>query len=151
MKFVGTVIAAAILIVLVYLFVAFLVDGYFGGNIFPNDWERDTWAAPDSWSEWRDITVVFLGALFVLGAILWLAVAIAVLFLVIAIRRVVRNNAAPAIDSLKVTLDNVKGTTEFVSETTVAPIVRMYSVMRGVRSGVGAVSGIGGRIRKRKK
>jgi hypothetical protein len=151
MKFIGTIVAAAILIVLVYLFVAFLVDGYFGGNIYPDDWARDTWAAPDSWSEWRDITLVALGAAFLLTAIVWLAVAVATLVLVITLRRVIRNNAAPALDSLKETLDNVKGTAEFVGETTVAPIVRVYSIFRGVRSGIGAVSGIGGRVRRRRK
>jgi hypothetical protein len=151
MKFIGTVISAAILIVLIYLLVAFLVDGYFGGNIYPDDWTRDTWAAPDSWSEWRDIMLVFLGALFVLGAIVWLAVAVAVLFLVFAIRGVIRNNAAPALDSLKETLDNVKGTAEFVGETTVAPIVRVYSIVRGVRNAMGAVTGIGNRVRRRRK
>ena len=151
MKFIGTVVAAAILIVLVYLFVAFLVDGYFGGNIWPDDWTKDTWAAPDSWSEWRDITVIFLGAFFVLAAIVWLAVAIAVLIVVLTVRGVIKNNAAPALDSLKETLDNVKGTTEFVGETAVAPIVRVYSIVRGVRSGLGAVTGIGSRVRRRRK
>ncbi|MDZ7727683.1 MAG: hypothetical protein U5Q44_05490 [Dehalococcoidia bacterium] len=48
-------------------------------------------------------------------------------------------------------MDNVKGTGEFVSETAVAPIVRVYSVVRGVRSGVSTVTNLPNRIRNRKK
>ena len=59
MRFIGTVLAAAILIVLTYLFVGWMVDGYFGGNIVPDRLVPDQWAAPNSWSEWRDILIVF--------------------------------------------------------------------------------------------
>jgi hypothetical protein len=66
------------------------------------------------------------------------------------LRRLLRENVAPAVDSLKGTLDNVKGTSEFVGETAVAPIVRVYSIFRGVRTGLGAVGGIGDKIRRKK-
>ena len=58
MRFLGTVISAAILLFLLYLFVGWMVDGYFGGNMVPNDAVPGSWAAPDSWSEWRDIVIV---------------------------------------------------------------------------------------------
>jgi hypothetical protein len=63
----------------------------------------------------------------------------------------VPNHAAPALDSLKESLDNVKGTAEFAGETVVSPIIRVYSVVRGVRSGIGAVGGLPDRIRRRAK
>lgn len=142
---------AAFLLLLLYLFIAFLTDGYFDLNIFPNDLEPDAWAAPDSWAEWRDITIVGIGAVFLLAGLIFCALLVAILVLVVTIRRVVRDNLAPALDSLKGTLDNVRGTTEFVGETAVTPIVRVYSIVRGIRTGLGAVTGVGDRIRRRKK
>ena len=62
-----------------------------------------------------------------------------------------KENAVPAIDSLKASLDNVKGTTEFAGETVASPIIRVYSVFKGVRTGLGAVSSVGDRIKSRKR
>jgi hypothetical protein len=150
MKSIGGIVVLGIFIAAIVFGVLVFVDAYFGADIFPEDFGPDPWAAPDSWSEWRDITVVAFGFLFLLGAIIWLAVAVAVLLLVMTLRRLLRENVAPAVDSLKDTLDNVKGTTEFVGETAVAPIVRVYSIVRGLRSGLGAVGGIGGKLRRKK-
>ncbi|MCA9821761.1 MAG: hypothetical protein R3C29_10460 [Dehalococcoidia bacterium] len=150
MKSIGGFIVLAIFVALVVLGVLVIVDGYFGADIFPDDFGPDSWAAPDSWSEWRDITIVLWGVIWLIGAIVWLGVAIAVLFLILTIRRLLRENVVPAVDSLKGTLDNVKGTSEFVGETAVAPIVRVYSIVRGVRSGLGAVTGIGDKLRRKK-
>jgi len=151
MRFVATVVLAAILIVLLYLVASWFVDGYFGGNIFPNSWERDSWAAPDSWSEWRDIVFVLMGFWFALAGLLLCALLVALIALVVLLRKTIKQHAAPALDSLKLTLDNVKGTTEFVGESAVAPIVRVYSVIRGVRAGMSAVTGLSGRVRGQSK
>lgn len=151
MRFLGTVVSAAILLLLAYLTLAWIVDGYFGGNIAPSWLEPDSWDAPDSWAEWRDIMIVFMGIFAVLALILLCALLAALVFLVFTIRRVVSRNVAPAVDSLKESLDNVKGTAEFAGETVVSPIIRVYSVARGVRSGLGAVGGLPDRIRGRKR
>jgi len=151
MRFVATVVLAAILILLLYLVASWFVDGYFGGNIFPDSWERDSWAAPDSWSEWRDIVFVLMGFWFALAGLLLCALLVALIALVVLLRKTIKQHAAPALDSLKLTLDNVKGTTEFVGESAVAPIVRVYSVIRGVRAGMSAVTGLSGRVRGQSK
>lgn len=151
MRFLGTVIGAAILIVLTYLTLSWLVDGYFGGNIFPDGANPDSWSAPDSWSEWRDIVIVFMGLFWMLAGLLAVVLVAALIVLVFVVRRLLTNHAAPALDSLKESLDNVKGTAEFAGETVVSPIIRVYSVVRGVRSGIGAVGGLPDRIRRRAK
>lgn len=151
MRFVLTVVSAAILLFVVYVVVGGIVDGYFGGNMVPNGAVPDSWAAPDSWSEWRDIFIVFMGFWWALAGLILCVLLAALVFLVLTVRRLVKNNVAPAVDSLKETLDNVKGTGEFVSETAVAPIVRVYSVVRGVRSGVSTVKNLPNRIRNRKQ
>ncbi len=55
MRFVMTVISAAILLFLLYLVIGGIADGYFGADIVPDKAVPDAWAAPDSLSEWRDI------------------------------------------------------------------------------------------------
>lgn len=151
MRFIATVVLAALLIVLMYLAIGGVVDGYFGGNIFPDRWERDSWSAPDSWSEWRDIVFVLMGFWFALAGLLLCVLLVALTALVLLLRRTIKQHAAPALDSLKLTLDNVKGTAEFVGESAVAPIVRVYSIVRGVRASVSAVSGFPSRVRGQSK
>ena len=151
MRFLGTVLSAAILLFLIYLVIGAIVDGYFGGDIVPDSAVPDAWAAPDSWSEWRDIVIVFAGLAWFLAGIASFALVVAVVLLVLALRRVLNQNAAPAIDSLKSTLDNARGTTEFVGETVVSPIIRVYAVFTGVRSGLRAVTSLPDRVRRRRK
>ena len=146
-RFFLTVVLAALLIVAVYLVVAVLVDGYFGGNVFPNEAEPDTWSAPDSWSEWRDIAVVGFGALAAVAGVL-LCILLAVLIgTALSVRRVVNEKAAPLLDSTRELVDEVKGTAEFVGESAVSPIIRVYSVVSGVRKGLDALGSLGGRFR----
>lgn len=150
MRFVGTVISAAILLVLLYLLVSVVTDGYFGGNIFPNRLEPTAWSAPDSWEEWRDIVIVFLGLFWVLAGLLSVVLVGALVFLVLTVRKILRENVAPAVDAAKATLDNARGTTEFVGETVASPIIRVYSIVSGIRGGLGALSNFPGRVRGRK-
>ena len=151
MRFLGTVISAAILLFLLYLFVGWMVDGYFGGNMVPNDAVPGSWAAPDSWSEWRDIVIVVTSIFWILAGALLVGVLIALLFLVLMTRRILRENAVPALDSLKASLDNVRGTAEFAGETVASPIIRTYAVVKGVRTGLGAITNLPGRISGRRK
>ncbi|MEO6042443.1 MAG: hypothetical protein ABIQ47_00815 [Tepidiformaceae bacterium] len=151
MRFLGTVVSAAILIVLIYLFVGWMVDGYFGGNIVPNRFVPDAWAAPNSWSEWRDILIVFTFMFWMIAGVVMIAVAIALFFLVMLVRRIMKENAVPALDSLKSSLDNVRGTAEFAGETVASPIIRTYAVVKGVRTGLGAITNLPAFIKKQKK
>jgi hypothetical protein len=150
MRFVSTVVLAALLLLVMYILIGAIVDGYFGGNMIPNRAVPDSWAAPNSWEQWRDIVIVFAGLWFALAFFLWCVLLAALVWLVLTIRGMVKNKVSPVLDSAKDALDNVKGTSEFVGETAVAPIVRVYSVVRGVRSGLGAVTNLGDRIRGRK-
>ncbi len=151
MRFILTVIFAALLIVATYLVVAGIADGYFGADIYPDRWAPDSWAAPDSWSEWRDIVLVLLGVAALSSMLALFAVLIATLLLLLLLRRVVRDHLVPALDSLKGTLDEVRGTVEFTGETVVSPVIRVYSFVRGVRRGMRAVRGFPQRVRRRRR
>ncbi|MFQ5381036.1 MAG: hypothetical protein ACE5EF_05375 [Dehalococcoidia bacterium] len=151
MRFLLTVVSAAILIFIIYLVIGTIVDGYFGGNIVPNSAEPEAWAAPDSWSEWRDIFLVLAAVAWVLAGLVTVALMVALVMLVVAVRRVLNENAAPAIDSLRGTLDNARGTSEFVGESVVSPIIRIYSIFSGVRSGLQTVTSLPKRVRSRRR
>jgi len=150
MRFLATIVGGAVLLFLVYLVVGLFADGYFGGDIVPDGAVPEAWAAPDSWSEWRDIVIVLIGFFWVVAGIVLVALLVALLMLVLALRRVVKDNAAPALDSLRASLDNIRGTTEFAGETVASPLIKAYSVYKGVRSGIGAITGLPGNILRRK-
>lgn len=150
MRFLTTVIGGAVFLFVLYLLVGGMVDGYFGGDIIPDGAVPDSWQAPDSWAEWRDILLVLTAGFWVLSGLLATVLIGVLVLLAITVRRVVKENLAPAIDSARDSLDNLRGTTEFAGETVVSPLIRAYSVFAGVRTGLGAVGGIGGRIRGRK-
>ena len=151
MRFLLWLVSGALFLLFIYLIASWFVDGYFGGNIFPDRWERDSWAAPDSWSEWRDIVIVLSAGFFVLAGMLSVVLVVALIFLVFMARRVLKENAAPALDSLRQSVDNIRGTTEFAGETVASPIIRVYAVVKGVRSGLGAITSLPDRVKGRRK
>ena len=145
-RFFLTVVLAAVLIVVVYLVVAVLVDGYFGGNIYPNEAEPGAWSAPDSWSEWRDIAVVALGLLAAAVGLLACVLLIVLIGVALSVRRAVNQKVVPLIDSTRDLVDEVKGTAEFVGESAVTPIIRVYSIVSGIRKGLDSLGSLGGRF-----
>jgi hypothetical protein len=150
-RFVITVVSAALLLCVLYLIAGWFVDGYFGGDIVPDRAVPDAWAAPNSWNQWRDIVIVFIGLFWLVAGVLLVVLLAALIFLALTARRLLRENVAPAVDSFKETLDNVRGTTEVVGEQVVSPIIRVYSVVKGVRTGISAVTNLPDRIRGRRK
>jgi hypothetical protein len=51
-------------------------------------------------------------------------------------------NVKPTLTSVKASADNVKGTTSYVSQAAVTPIVKAYGVVAGVRRAAGVISGL---------
>jgi hypothetical protein len=145
-----TVIAAAIVLGLAILtlngILSYWNNDFISGGAFP-----DAWTGPDTWSEWRDIVIVFTGVFWLLAGVLLCAVLVALLVVAFVLRKVIKDNAAPALDSLRQSIDNVRGTTEFAGETVASPIIRVYSVFKGVRTGLSAVTNLPDRVRGRKR
>lgn len=150
MRFVITVISALILGFLLWMGLAGILS-YWGVHAVPTGAVPDSWRHPDSWAEWRDIVIVFTAMFWVIAGVLLCAVLVATLILVILARKILRENAAPALDSLKQSIDNVRGTTEFAGETVASPIIRVYSVFKGVRTGISAVTNLPDRVKGRRK
>ena len=147
LRFFLTVVLAALLIIVVYLVVSWFVDGYFGGNIFPDQAEPGSWSAPDSWSEWRDIATVALGALVALVGLFACILLVVLIRVAFSVKRVVDQNVVPLLDSARNLVDEVRGTAEFVGESAVSPIIRVYSIVSGVRRGLDSLGSLGGRFR----
>ncbi len=88
----------------------------------------------------EDWTMVFIMAYCAAGTVTFLA---AIVFTVVAgylssatlvkTRSVVTDNLAPALENVRETTSTVRGTVSFVSDTTVKPIVRVYSTYAGAR------------------
>ena len=149
MRFIVTVFSALILGFLLWMGLAGILS-YWGVHAVPTGAVPDSWRHPDSWSEWRDIVIVFTAVFWFIGGILLCALMIAALVLVFLARKVLKENAAPALDSLKLSIDNVRGTAEFAVETLASPFIRVYSVFKGVRTGISAVTNLPDRVKRRK-
>jgi hypothetical protein len=145
-----TLVLAIIGLFLAWMLVAGIAS-YFGGHFVPDGAIPNSWAPPNSWATWRDILIVFTAMFWVIGGILLVVLLAVLIFLALLMRRILRENAVPALDSLKESLDNIRGTTEFAGETVAAPLIRAYAVVKGVRSGISAVTNLPDRIRRRKK
>lgn len=98
-----------------------------------------------SLAELRDIVVIVYGAM---GVILMLAMAIAAFGLWFAIRSLSRSLQAllddpirPTLEEVHRTAQNVRGTSEFMTDTAVHPLIRVVALGRGVRRGVSSVTG----------
>jgi len=102
----------------------------------------------------RDWVIIIAGSLSILLLIALLAftavVGLATRALLGSVRRLVNDEVTPLVDSMGNTVQQVRGTASFISETSVRPIIRVYGVIAGTRRFVGVVSGISSRRRKNK-
>ena len=96
--------------------------------------------------EMRDVVIIVYGAM---GVLLLVALIIAVLGLWLAVRILTRtlrdlleDPVRPALDEIRATARNVRGASEFVADAAVHPLIRVLSVGRGMRRGLGIVTGI---------
>lgn len=107
---------------------------------------------PEFRGAWRDVFIVILATLQLIGAVLTIALLIAVLYVVNQLNKVARTNVLPRIDetmvkvnevldstrslagSVQQTATNAANTTGFVTERVVSPIIRISSLVTGVRA-----------------
>lgn len=101
----------------------------------------------------RDVVVIIYG---VMGVILMFALAIAAFGVWFAVRALSRSVRGLLDDQVKATLTdvqetvhNVRGTSEFMADSAVHPLIRTIAVARGVRKGVASVAGIRNRTRSK--
>ncbi len=91
------------------------------------------------------MTILVLLAVFITTVVLGLAART----LLGGIQTLVRDEVTPLMKSAHQTAQRVRGTTTFIGETAVAPVIRVYSVVAGARRAIGVLSGVTGRRRRR--
>ena len=105
--------------------------------------------------EIRDLIVIISGSLLALlllvSIIVVLVVGIAARGLMGALRGVIEGKLSPTLDSAKAVVDDIRGTTGFIADTTVSPIIRVYGLVGGVRRGMMALAGFGRKRQPPKK
>ena len=90
-----------------------------------------------SLEELRDLIIVvwgILGIVFLLVAlVLGIVVGVSARGLIGTVQSLLRDDVQPALRSARQTVDSIRGTTSFVAETAVAPVIRVYGIFSGVR------------------
>jgi hypothetical protein len=105
------VVVAIVLIVIIAAFVYWLFNGATLGNV-------------------RDVAIILLAFLTAV-VILLLIVLIAVLLVLVLL---LKDKALPIIDKLEQTVDKVRGTTNFVSDEVVSPLIKSAGSMAGMKA-----------------
>jgi hypothetical protein len=103
----------------------------------------------------RDWVIIFMGiavAIFFTLSIIFLVV-LGLLSRVLLKKSIglIDENVKPTLGSVKESVDNVKGTTSYVSQAAVTPIVRTYGVVAGVRRAASVLAGLTGASTGNKK
>lgn len=103
--------------------------------------------------EGRDVVIIVAGSLTILVLlallVLTLVLGVAARMLLSALQTLLKEEVTPLLGSARHTVQRVHGTTTFVGETAVAPIIRVYGAVAGTRRAMAVLSGLAGRRRRR--
>jgi hypothetical protein len=96
----------------------------------------------------RDWVIVIYGIIGIIFFFVAVIVTIVMFFTVKSLLRAVRNaldeSVVPALSSVREAADTVRGTTEFVGRTAVAPVAKAYGTFAGIKKGLSVLSGLRG-------
>jgi hypothetical protein len=90
---------------------------------------------------WGILGIVFLAVAIVLGIV----VGVSARGLIGTVQSLLRDDVQPTLRSARQTVDSIRGTTSFVADTAVAPVIRVYGVFSGVRRFLSVLVGFGKR------
>ena len=107
-----------------------------------------------SLQDWRDIIVIAAGSMMVLVLLVvflfTVVLGLATRSLISTVQTLLRGEVMPLLDSVRQSVQNVRGATAFIGETAVSPIIRVYSAFAGARRMMGVLGGFAGRRDRRK-
>jgi hypothetical protein len=86
---------------------------------------------------WGILGIVFLAVALVLGVV----VGVSARRLIGTVQSLLRDDVQPTLRSARQTVDSIRGTTSFVADTAVAPVIRVYGIVSGVRRFLSVLSG----------
>ncbi len=94
---------------------------------------------------WGVLSIVLLAALLVVTIVL----GVTIKRLVESVNRTLHEGVMPMLESAKETVDTVSGTTRYVSDALVNPIIRASAALAGARRFTSSLLGFGGRGKKK--
>lgn len=107
-----------------------------------------------SLQEWRDVIIIAAGAMMILvllaAFIFTVVLGLASRSLLGTVQTLLKGEVTPLLETARQTLQQVRGTTAFIGETAVSPIIRVYGLVAGARRVGGVLSGITGRRNQRR-
>ena len=96
--------------------------------------------------QWRDFWIVvygFLGAIAFFLFILLMLLMIRILWGIRgSVRDLIEDPVKPTLEEVRKTAASVRGTSEFIADTTVNPLIRIAAITRGVQRGISSITGI---------
>jgi hypothetical protein len=102
-----------------------------------------------SLEELRDLIIVIWGIMgivfLVVALVLAIVVGVSARGLIGTVQGLLRDDVQPALRSARQTADSIRGTTSFVADTAVAPVIRIYGIVSGIRRFLSVLTGFGKR------
>jgi hypothetical protein len=102
-----------------------------------------------SLADLRDIVVIVWGIIsaifFFVAIIVALMIGFSVKGLLRKVHELVDENVKPTLGSVKEAADTLRGTTEFVGRTAIAPVVKTYGAFAGLKKGLGVLGKVRGK------
>ncbi len=99
-----------------------------------------------SLADFRDVIVIIYGILgiifFFVAIVIIVAVGLTTRSLIKNVNKTLDESVKPALASVQDVANTVRGTTDFVGRTTVAPIAKAYGMFSGIRKGASVLSGL---------
>jgi len=93
----------------------------------------------------RDWVIIIYGVVGILFFLIGLLILAGILWGVYSFRHIVRElvdeNVKPTLVEVQKTAENVRGTSEFIADTAVSPVIKVASITRGLRRGLSALRG----------
>jgi hypothetical protein len=98
-----------------------------------------------SLDDWADITIIIVGGIVILLTIAQLIVFVTLGWvgksLLTTVRTLINEDVRPITSEARDTAKRVAGTTTFMSETTVRPVIRTYGIVAGTRRAFAVLAG----------
>jgi hypothetical protein len=99
-----------------------------------------------SLADLRDGFIIVYGAIGIIFFFVAIIVTVVTFFtvkgLASSIRDLIDDSVRPTLGSVRNTAETIRGTTEFVAETAVTPVVRTYGTIAGLRRGISVLAGL---------
>jgi hypothetical protein len=94
----------------------------------------------------RDWVIIFAGSalffLFAAAFVFTVLLGLASRSTLGTARDLIKNDVSPMVDNASQTVRQVRGTTAFIGETAVTPIIRVYGIVAGTRKAINVLSGM---------